>query len=56
MLDEVCDTLGWERKHAIKALNNQVSLGKQAGRRGSKVTHSEADPVAFASKKLCRSG
>ena len=43
MLDEVCDTLGWERKHAIKALNNQVSLGKQAGRRGSKVTHSEAE-------------
>lgn len=30
MLDEVCDTLGWERKHAIKALNNQVSLGKKA--------------------------
>ena len=25
LLDEVCETLGWDRKHAIKALNNYVS-------------------------------
>jgi len=25
MIDEVSDTLGWERKHTIKALNGKVS-------------------------------
>ena len=34
MLDEVCDTLGWNRKHAIKALKALVSLGRQAKKRG----------------------
>ena len=43
MIDEVSDTLGWDRKHAIKALNGKVSLGKKATRRGSKPTYSEAD-------------
>ena len=28
MIDDVCDTMGWNRKHTIKALNGQVSLGK----------------------------
>ncbi len=39
MIDEVSDTLGWDRKHTIKALNGQVTLGKQAKRRGSKPRH-----------------
>ena len=26
MIDEVSDVLGWNRKHAIKALNGKVSL------------------------------
>ena len=43
MIDEVSDTLGWDRKHAIKALNGKVSHGKKATRRGSKPTYSEAD-------------
>jgi hypothetical protein len=34
MLDEICETLGWDRKHAIKALNGLVSLGRQAKKRG----------------------
>jgi hypothetical protein len=34
MLDEICETLDWDRKHAIKALNGQVSLGQQAKKRG----------------------
>jgi hypothetical protein len=29
MIDEVSDVLGWNRKHAIKALNGKVSLGKR---------------------------
>ena len=36
MIDEICDTLGWNRKHAIKALNGQVSLGVKSNKRGSK--------------------
>jgi hypothetical protein len=43
MIDEVSDTLGWERKHAIKALNGRVSHGKQAKRRGSKPTYGPAE-------------
>ncbi len=43
MIDEVCDALGWNRKHAIKALCGKVSLGKQALIRGSKPTHGAAE-------------
>lgn len=43
MIDEVSDTLGWNRKHTIKALNGQVSLGQKAQRRGSKPTYQEAE-------------
>lgn len=43
MIDEVSDTLGWERKHAIKALNGKVSLGVKAQQRGSKPTYTEAE-------------
>lgn len=43
MIDEISDTLGWDRKHAIKALNNRVTLGKEAKRRGSKSTHGEVE-------------
>lgn len=28
MVDEVINTLGWDRKHAIKALNGKASLGR----------------------------
>jgi hypothetical protein len=30
MIDEVSDTLGWDRKHAIKAFIGKVSLGQRA--------------------------
>ena len=42
MIDEVSDALGWNRKHAIKALNGQVSFGVKAKKRGSKPTYQEA--------------
>jgi len=34
MIDEVSDTLGWDRKHTIKALNEKVSLVRKAKKRG----------------------
>lgn len=43
MIDEVCDTLGWERKHAIKALNGKVSLGAKANKRGSRPIYQELE-------------
>jgi hypothetical protein len=43
MIDEVSDTLGWSRKHTIKALNGQVSLGAKAAKRGSKAIYGEAE-------------
>ena len=43
MLEEVCDTLGWSRKHATKALNRQVSHGAKALKRGSKPVYTEAE-------------
>jgi len=39
MIDEVSDVFGWERKHTIKALNEKVSLGARAQKRGSKPTY-----------------
>ena len=36
LLDEVCEALGWERKHAIKALNGKRSTGSRRGRSGRK--------------------
>lgn len=43
MIDEVSDTFGWDRKHAIKALNGQVSLGNHARKRGSKPTYGQSE-------------
>ena len=43
MIDEVSDTLGWDRKHTIKALNGKVTLGKKAKKRGSKPTYGETE-------------
>lgn len=43
MIDEVCDTLGWERKHAIKALNDKVTKGSSAQKRGSSIIYGEAE-------------
>ncbi len=39
MLDEVCEAFGWDRKHAIKALNGKVALGRQAQKRGRSRTY-----------------
>ena len=47
MIDEVSDTLGWERKHTTKVLNGQVSLGKKARKRGSKPTYTEAEKTVI---------
>jgi hypothetical protein len=43
MIDEVSDTLGWDRKHTIKALNGKVSLGRKAKKRGSKPIYGEIE-------------
>jgi hypothetical protein len=47
MIDEVSDVLGWNRKHAIKALNGKVSLGQKTRRRGSKATYSEEETAVI---------
>ena len=47
MIDDVSDTLGWDRKHTIKALNGKVALGKQGGRRGSKPSYGEEEKVVI---------
>jgi len=39
MIDEVSDTMGWDRKHTIKALNGRVHLGNRANKRGRKPTY-----------------
>ena len=49
MIDEVSDTLGWDRKHTIKALNGKVSLGAKANRRGAKPTYGDAERQIIAS-------
>ena len=36
MIDEVSDTLGWDRKHGIEVLNGKVSLGRGARKRAQK--------------------
>ena len=41
MIDDVSDTLGWNRKHAIKALNGKVSLGQRSRKRGTKATYTD---------------
>lgn len=38
LIDEVSEAFGWSRKHAIKALNGKVSLGKSSKKRGAKAT------------------
>lgn len=43
MIDEVIDTLGWDRKHTIKALNGKVSLGRKVRKRGSKPIYIESE-------------
>ena len=43
MIDEVSDTLGWDRKHGIKVLNGKVSLGRGALKRGSEATYTEEE-------------
>lgn len=43
MLDEVCKTFGWSRKHATKALNGQVSRGGSAGKRGARPRYGQAE-------------
>ena len=47
MIDEVSDTLGWERKHTIKALNGKVSLGPGGHKRGSKGTYTDDDKAVI---------
>jgi hypothetical protein len=47
MIDEVSDTLGWDRKHTIKALNGKVSLCKKAAKRGSKVIYRDAEKAVI---------
>ena len=49
MINEVCDPLGWDRKHAIKALNGKVTLVSKAKERGSKPTHGEKLQATIAS-------
>lgn len=48
MIDEVSDTLGWDRKHTIKALNGKVALGDRSKKRGSKPTYGDAERAIIA--------
>jgi hypothetical protein len=43
IIDEFIDAFGWNRKHAIKALNGKVTHGNKAKKRGSKPTHGEEE-------------
>lgn len=43
MIDEIIDAFGWDRKHAIKALNGKVTLGNRAEKRGSKPKHGQEE-------------
>lgn len=43
MISELCDTFGWTRKHAIKALNRKVTLGCKSQKRGRKATYGEKE-------------
>lgn len=43
MIDEVSDTLGWDRKHTIKALNGKASHRKSAQKIGSKPIYTEKE-------------
>jgi hypothetical protein len=54
MIDEVSDTLGWDRKHTIKALNGRVSHGGKAQKRGSKPTYKEAEKLITEAKGSIR--
>jgi len=47
MIDEVSDTLGWGRKHTIKALNGKVSKGSRANKRGSKPIYTEVESAVI---------
>jgi hypothetical protein len=47
MIDDVSDTLGWDRKHTIKALGRKVTHGGKAKRRGSKPTHGAAEQAVI---------
>ncbi len=47
MIDEVIDTFGWKRKHAIKALKGKVTRGNNAKKRGSKSTHGEEEKAVI---------
>lgn len=49
MIDEIIDAFGWDRKHAIKALNGKVSHGAKAKKRGSKLTHGESERAIIVS-------
>jgi len=54
MIDEVSDTLGWDRKHTIKALNGRVSHEGKAQKRGSKPTYKEAEKLITEAKGSIR--
>lgn len=49
MIDEVSDTLGWNRKHTIKALNGKVAQGSRAKKRGSKPSYGEKEKAVVVS-------
>jgi len=49
MIDQVSDTMGWNRKHTIKALNRVVSLGPKAKKRGSKPIYGEEEKKVIIS-------
>ncbi len=46
MIDDVCDTFGWNRKHV---LNDQVSTGNRSDKRGSKPIYGEEEKKVILS-------
>ena len=51
LLDEVCDTLGLSRKHAIKMLNGRVSTRGEGVRKGPPVRYTEVEKTVVVSTR-----
>ena len=47
MIDKLSDTLGWDRKDTLKALNRQVNQGKKAKKRESKPGYGAAEQAVI---------
>ena len=56
MIDEVSDTLGWDRKHTIKALGRKVSEETKTQLRAIRAIRADLDPMDLAADIEARLG